>query len=44
MARGYLGEHGDLYTARFSVEDPEAKAAAEAQQDPGRQGPDAGRL
>ena len=34
MAKSYLGENGDLYTDRFSVEDPEAKAAIEAQQDP----------
>ena len=34
MVKSYLGENGDLYTDRFSVEDPEAKAAIEAQQDP----------
>ena len=34
LAKSYLGEQGDRYTARFSVEDPEAKAAMEAQQDP----------
>ena len=26
LAKSYLGEQGDRYTARFSVEDPEAKA------------------
>ena len=34
LAKSYLGEQGDRYTARFSAEDPEAKAAMEAQQDP----------
>ena len=34
MAKSYLGEHGERYTGQFSVEDLEAKAAVEAQQDP----------
>ena len=34
VAKSYLGENGTLYTARLDLNDPEALAAIEAEQDP----------
>ena len=34
VAKSYLGENGALYTARLDLNDPEALAAIEAEQDP----------
>ena len=34
MAKSYLGENGTLYTAQLDLNDPEALAAIEAEQDP----------